>query len=83
MVAGSEAAVTELVADKGYHDNRLLARCAVWEIRTYMPVSPIIKATGRHFQGLAEQKPRETRLSSRGPVGSVRWGFGEDTQGFF
>ncbi len=25
------------MADKGYHDNRLLARCAEWEIRTYLP----------------------------------------------
>jgi len=31
------AAVTQLVADKGYHDNRLLAQCADWQIRTYIP----------------------------------------------
>ena len=27
----------ELVADKGYHDNRLLAQCAQWHVRTYIP----------------------------------------------
>ncbi|MCC7374840.1 MAG: transposase [Verrucomicrobiales bacterium] len=35
--SGSETPVTELVADKGYHDNRLLAECAVVGIRTYIP----------------------------------------------
>lgn len=34
---GSQAAVKELVADKGYHDNRLLAQCAAWQVRTYIP----------------------------------------------
>ena len=34
---GSEVAVEELVADKGYHDNRLLAQCAAWQVRTYIP----------------------------------------------
>ncbi len=35
--SGSEMPVAELVADKGYHDNELLAECAVVEIRTYIP----------------------------------------------
>lgn len=35
--SGNHAAVQELVADKGYHDNRLLAQCAQWQIRTYIP----------------------------------------------
>jgi len=35
--SGSDAGVTELVADKGYHDNRLLAQCADWQVRTYIP----------------------------------------------
>jgi hypothetical protein len=35
--SGSAAAVEELVADKGYHDNRLLAQCADWQVRTYLP----------------------------------------------
>jgi transposase len=35
--AGSEVAVEELVADKGYHDNGLLAGCARFGIRTYIP----------------------------------------------
>jgi transposase len=34
---GSETPVTELVADKGYHDNTLLAQCALIGIRTYIP----------------------------------------------
>jgi transposase len=34
---GSDTAVAELVADKGYHDNRLLAQCAQWQVRTYIP----------------------------------------------
>ncbi len=29
--------MAELVADKGYHDNELLAGCAVVEIRTHIP----------------------------------------------
>lgn len=35
--SGSETPVTELVADKGYHDNALLAQCAEVGIRTYVP----------------------------------------------
>lgn len=35
--SGSAAAVKQLVADKGYHDNRLLAQCADWQVRTYIP----------------------------------------------
>lgn len=35
--SGSKMAVTEPVADKGYHDNELLAECEVVEIRTYIP----------------------------------------------
>jgi transposase len=35
--AGSEAEVKELVADKGYHGNDLLAQCEALSIRTYIP----------------------------------------------
>jgi len=35
--AGSPVAVEEVVADKGYHDNRLLTQCADWQVRTYIP----------------------------------------------
>jgi len=35
--SGNRASVEELVADKGYHDNRLLAQCRDWEVRTYLP----------------------------------------------
>ncbi len=37
IAAGSPAAVQELVADKGYHDNRLLAHCTELGVRTYIP----------------------------------------------
>lgn len=35
--SGSDAAITEVVADKGYHDNRLLAHCVELQVRTYIP----------------------------------------------
>lgn len=35
--SGSAAQVQEVVQDKGYHDNGLLAWCASWGIRTYIP----------------------------------------------
>lgn len=35
--SGSAAAITEVVADKGYHDNRLLAHCTELQVRTYIP----------------------------------------------
>ncbi len=37
VVSGSEAEIQEVVKDKGYHDNRLLAECARWGVRTYIP----------------------------------------------
>jgi transposase len=37
VLAGSSNRVAELVMDKGYHDNRLLAWCAKREVRTYIP----------------------------------------------
>ena len=35
-LAGSETAIEEVVMDKGYHDNRLLADLAAKEVRTYV-----------------------------------------------
>ncbi|MEK7215501.1 MAG: transposase, partial [Chloroflexota bacterium] len=35
--SGNDAALTEVVADKGYHDNRLLAHCVELHVRTYIP----------------------------------------------
>ena len=35
--SGSEAEIKEVVQDKGYHDNTLLAWCAAWDLRTYIP----------------------------------------------
>lgn len=37
VLAGRNNTVAELVMDKGYHDNRLLAWCAKREVRTYIP----------------------------------------------
>ena len=37
VLAGSDAEVAEVVADKGYHDNGLLAWCAAGAVRTYIP----------------------------------------------
>jgi transposase len=37
VLAGSEVQVKEVVMDKGYHDNRLLAGCAAAGVRTYIP----------------------------------------------
>jgi transposase len=36
-LAGSEVAIEEVVMDKGYHDNRLLARLVKQSVRTYIP----------------------------------------------
>ena len=37
VLAGSEAAIQEVVMDKGYHDNQLLAGLAQRGVRTYIP----------------------------------------------
>jgi transposase len=37
VAAGSPEVITQAVADKGYHDNGLLAQCADWGLRTYIP----------------------------------------------
>lgn len=37
VASGTEVAVEEVVADKGYHDNRFLAQCTEWQVRTYIP----------------------------------------------
>jgi len=37
VLCGSPAEVKELVADKGYHNNGLLAQCDQWGVRTYIP----------------------------------------------
>ncbi len=35
--SGSQAEIKEVVQDKGYHDNKALARIAAWGVRTYVP----------------------------------------------
>lgn len=37
LACDDQRAIAEVVADKGYHDNRLLAQCADWQVRTYIP----------------------------------------------
>lgn len=37
LACDHQRAIAEVVADKGYHDNRLLAQCADWQVRTYIP----------------------------------------------
>jgi transposase len=37
VACDEQLSVEELVADKGYHDNRLLTQCADWQVRTYIP----------------------------------------------
>jgi len=37
MACQSAVVVEELVADKGYHDNELLAQVTAWGVRTYVP----------------------------------------------
>jgi transposase len=37
MATGSPVAVTEVVMDKGYHENRLLDWCRQFTVRTYIP----------------------------------------------
>jgi transposase len=36
-MSGSEVAIAEVVADKGYHKAGTLAQCEAWSIRTYIP----------------------------------------------
>lgn len=57
--SGSDQLVGELVADKGYHENGLLAECAVVGIRTYIPER---KQKSRRW----DDKPEEFEQAFRG-----------------
>lgn len=57
--SGSETPVGELETDKGYHDNELLAECAVVEIRTHIP-------EGRQKSRRWDDKPAEFEQAFRG-----------------
>lgn len=63
--AGQCDGVRELVTDKGYHDNRLLARCAQWQVRTYIPER---KQKGRCWTN----KPEEYQAAYRANRQRVR-----------
>lgn len=57
--SGSEIPVTELVADKGYHENELVAECEVVGVRTYIPER---KQKSRRW----DDKPEEFEQAFRG-----------------
>lgn len=63
--SGRPAAVQQLVADKGYHDNRLLTQCADWQVRTYIPER---KQEGRCWT----DKPQEYEVAFRANRRRVR-----------
>jgi transposase len=73
--SGSEAAVTQLVADKGYHDNRLLAQCADWQVRTYIPERKQKSRVWTDKPGEYERAFRGNRRRVRGEKGKQlnRW----------
>jgi len=69
VVSGSEAEVEQVVMDKGYHDNGLLAWCASWGLRTYLPER---KQKSRTWQDKPEEFQaafRANRRRVRGPKG--------------
>lgn len=65
--SGSHAAVQKLVADKGYHDNRFLARCAQWQVRTYIPER---KQKSRRWTDKAEEHETAFRENRRRVTGA-------------
>ena len=67
--SGSQAAVSELVADKGYHDNRLLAQCADWQVRTYIPERKQKSRVWTDKPGAYERAFRGNRRRVRGAKG--------------
>jgi transposase len=73
--ADGEAAVRELVADKGYHDNRLLTQCADWQVRTYIPERKQKSRRWTDKPGKYEDAFRGNRRRVRGDKGKRlnRW----------
>ena len=62
VVSGSAGEVEELVADKGYHENRLLARCGHWGVRTYVPER---KQKKRRWEDKAPEYEKAFRANRR------------------
>jgi len=67
--SGSAAAVAELVADKGYHDNGLLAQCAHFGIRTYIPERKQAKRVWMNKPAEVQSAFRANRRRVRGDRG--------------
>lgn len=67
--SGSEAAIQELVADKGYHDNGLLAECAHFGIRTYIPERKQAKRVWTNKPAEVQAAFRANRRRVRGDRG--------------
>ena len=77
VAAGSPAEVEEVVADKGYHDNRWLAECAAWDVRTYMqelgPTVGEYETIFRDFQqSVKAAPPLRTHTAWRGSYFALR-----------
>lgn len=72
---GKAVAVDEVVADKGYHDNRLLAQCAEWQVRTYIPERKQRSRVWRNKPEELEAAFRANRRRVRGERGKRlnRW----------
>lgn len=68
--AGREAAIEDVVADKGYHKAETLAGCAAWQMGTYVP-EPKVRGRRRWTDKPAEWKEAvmDNRRRVRGPRG--------------
>jgi transposase len=75
VAAGSPEEITQAVADKGYHDNELLARCADWGVRTYIPERKQKKRRWTDKPAEYEKAFRANRRRVRGAKGKRlnRW----------
>lgn len=75
VAAGSPAAITQGVADKGYHDNAFRAQCADWGVRTYIPERKQKKRRWTDKPAEHEKAFRANRRRVRGAKGKRlnRW----------
>jgi len=75
VLAGSEAEIQEVVMDKGYHDNQLLAGLAQRGVRTYIPERRQKTRRWTDKPIAHEQAFRANRRRVRGPKGRQlnRW----------
>ena len=69
--SGSGAAIQELVADKGYHDNGLLSECAHFGIRTYIPERKQAKRVWTNKPAEVQDAFRANRRRVRGVRGAA------------